>query len=149
MKIILVSGLLLGLAGAASAQTASAFVKGDSAQCWLDVKDIVHREARTVSDDDQNHILRAGHYSTAGGDLDLSVQVGADKDKKGVEGCRIYVSIEGEGVLQRKRASAIQNAQAANDASGLNNIKIANHIASEVESARKAREKKEKEKKPS
>jgi hypothetical protein len=146
MKIILVSGLFLGLAGAASAQTADAFVKGDPAQCWLDVKDIVHRQSRTVSDDDQNHILRAGHFSTAGGDLDLKVQVGADKDKKG---CRIYVGIEGEGVLARKQPSAIQNAQAANDSRGIRNIKAANYIASQVESARKAREKKEKEKKPS
>jgi hypothetical protein len=149
MKIILVSGLFLALGGAASAQTADVFVKGDPAQCWLDVKDIVHRRGREVTDDDQNQILRAGHYSTTGGDLTLMVQVGADKNKKGEQGCRIYVSIGGEGVIAQKRASPIQNAQGANDANGMNNTKLANSIASEVDGMRKAREKKEKEKKPS
>jgi hypothetical protein len=148
MKIILVSGLFLGLAGAASAQTADVFVKDDPAQCWLDVKDIVHRRGREVSDDDLNQILRAGHYATPGGDLTLMVQVGADKNKKGEQGCRIYVSIGGEGVLVQKRASPIQNAQGANDSNGMNNIKLANSIASEVDSMRKARDKKDKEKKP-
>jgi len=135
MKSFLAFGLLLLTAFPASAQTAEVFVKGNGAQCWLDVREIVHRRGRDVTEDNQLQILRAGHFSTAAGDLFLTVQALTEKNKKGEEGCRIYVQVEGGGSLGVK-------GQVVNDLS--NNTRIANSIAAEVASRQKVLEKKEK-----
>ena len=65
----------------------------------------------------------------------LTIQALTEKNKKGEEGCRIYVQVEGGGSLGVK-------GQVVNDLS--NNTRIANSIAAEVASMQKAREKKEK-----
>jgi hypothetical protein len=119
----------------AGAQTADVFVKGNAAQCWSDVREIVHRRANEVTEDNQLQILRAGHFSTPAGDLFLTIQALPEKDKKGEQGCRIYVQVEGGGSLGVK-------GQVVNDLS--NNTRIANSIAAEVASMQKAFEKKEK-----
>lgn len=137
MKAIFASGLFLILASVASAQGASVFVKGDNPYCWSDVKDVVHRRATDVSEQDNLQILRAGHFSTAAGDLYREIQVTDEKNKKGEEGCRIYVDILGG-------ASLVSRGQALDDARGNTNERIANLIAAEVEGMRKAREKKAK-----
>jgi len=77
------------------AQTADVFVKGDPNQCWLDVKDIVHRRGSRVTENEERWTLEAGHFSTMRGDLVLQVHVSPDKDKNGEMGCRIYVSVSG------------------------------------------------------
>jgi hypothetical protein len=135
MKLFLAVGLLLLTAFPAAAQSANVFVKGDGAQCWLDVAQFVHTHGRDVTENDQLQILRAGHFSTAAGDLFLTIQVLSEKDKKGEEGCRIYVEVEGGGSLGVR-------GQVVNDLS--NNTRIANSIAAEVAAMQKAREKKEK-----
>jgi hypothetical protein len=135
MRLFLAFGLLLVAALPAGAQTAEVFVKGNAAQCWSDVREIVHRRANDVTEDNQLQILRAGHFSTPSGDLFLTIQALPEKDKKGEEGCRIYVQVEGGGSLGVK-------GQVANDLS--NNTRIANSIAAEVASMQKAFEKKEK-----
>jgi hypothetical protein len=135
MKSFLAFGVLLITAFPASAQTADVFVQGNAAQCWLDVREIVHRRASDVTEDNQLQILRAGHFSTAAGDLFLTIQALPEKNKKGEEGCRIYVQVEGGGSLGVK-------GQVVNDLS--NNTRIANLVAAEVASKQKALEKKEK-----
>jgi hypothetical protein len=135
MKSFLAFGLLLLTALPASAQSADVYVKGNAAQCWSDVREIVHRRAKDVTEDNQLQILRAGHFSTSAGDLFLTIQALPEKDKKGEEGCRIYVQVEGGGSLGVK-------GQVVNDLS--NNTRIANSIAAEVASMQKAFEKKEK-----
>jgi len=135
MKSFLAFGFLLLTALPASAQSADVFVKGNGPQCWLDVREIVHRRGRDVTEDNQLQTLRAGHFSTPSGDLFLTVQALTEKNKKGEEGCRIYVQVESGGSLYAR-------GQAVNDLS--NNTRIANSIAAEVASMQKAREKKEK-----
>ena len=135
MKFFLAVGLLAVTALPASAQTADVFVKGNAAQCWQDVREIVHRRASDVTENEQLQTLRAGHFSNMAGDLYLTIQALPEKNKKGEEGCRIYVSVEAGGSLYSKGL-------AANDLS--NNTRIANSIAAEVASRQKAREKKEK-----
>jgi hypothetical protein len=135
MKLFLAVGILLLTAFPAAAQSVDVFVKGNGAQCWLDVAQIVHRRANDVTENDQLQMLRAGHFSTPAGDLFLTIQVLSEKDKKGEEGCRIYVEVEGGGSLGVK-------GQVVNDLS--NNTRIANSIAAEVAAMQKAREKKEK-----
>ena len=135
MKLLLGFGLLFITALPAGAQTADVFVKGNGAQCWLDVREIVHRRANDVTEDNQLQILRAGHFSTPAGDLFLTVQALTEKNKQGEEGCRIYVQVEGGGSLGVK-------GQVVNDLS--NNTRIANSIAAEVAGMQKALEKKEK-----
>jgi hypothetical protein len=135
MKSLLVIGFLMLTAIPASAQTGEVFVKGNGPQCWLDVREIVHRRAKDVTEDNQIQTLRAGHFSTAAGDLFLTVQALTEKNNKGEEGCRIYVQVEGGGSLGAK-------GQVVNDLS--NNTRIANSIGAEVAAMEKAREKKEK-----
>jgi hypothetical protein len=142
MRVFLVVGILLASAFPAWAQTADVFVKEDASQCWLDVREIVHRDARDVTEDEGQKLLRAGHFSTMGGDLFYAIRALPEKNKKGEEGCRIFVSIEGVGTLSGKRIGSAASAQTSNDLAS--NSRLANKIAAEVESMKKAREKKEK-----
>jgi hypothetical protein len=137
IRIISAISLLAVSAVPSLAQTADVFVKGDSYQCWLDVKDIVHRRGSRVTEDEKRWIIQAGHFSAMGGDVVLAIQVVPDKNKKGEDGCRIYVGVQGGGEL----ASA---GQSLNARSGSNNFRIASLISAEVEGMKKAREKKAK-----
>ena len=137
MKLVALASLLALSAVPCRAQTADVFIKGDIHQCWLDVSEIVHRHGSKVTEDENRRILQAGHYAAMGGDLVLAVQVVADKNKKGEEGCRVYVAVQGGGEL----ASA---GQSINSRNGSNNFRVASQISAEAESMRKAREKKAK-----
>jgi hypothetical protein len=143
MKIIIVSCLFLALAGVASAQGASVFVKGADPECWTDVKDYIHRSARDVDDElASQQIIRAGHFSTMAGDLFFQIQVANEKNKKGEEGCHIYVDIVGG-------ASLVQPGQALDSLRSQRCQRLANTLAAQVESMKKARDKDTKAKKTS
>jgi hypothetical protein len=123
------------------AQTADVFVKGDANQCWLDVKDVVHRHGSKVTEDEKTWTIQVGHYSSMSGDLVLQIHVSPDKDKKGVDGCRIYVSVSGG-------ADLAPTGRSINDRSGSRNFRTASQIGAEVESMQKARSKKAKQQNP-
>jgi hypothetical protein len=142
MRVFLAVGFLLASAFPAWAQTADVFVKVDGEHCWVDTREVVHRLASDVTEDEGQKLLRAGHFSTMGGDLFYAIRALPEKNKKGEEGCRIYVAIEGAGTLSGKRIRSGASAQSINDLSS--NSRLANKIAAEVESMKKAREKKEK-----
>jgi hypothetical protein len=135
MRLFLAFGLLLVTAFPAAAQSADVFVKGAGTQCWQDVRDIVHRRANDVTENEQLQTLRAGHFSNMAGDVFLTIQALSEKNKKGEEGCHIYVQVEGGGSLGVR-------GQVVNDLSS--NTRIANSIAAEVASMQKARDKKDK-----
>jgi hypothetical protein len=134
MRVFLAAGILLVLAVPAGAQTASVFVKVEGGHCWVYTKEIVHRLANETTVNEDNQIIRAGHFSNFSGDIYHTVQALGEKNKKGEEGCRIYVGIEAGGSLG-------PTAQAANAIS--ENTRIANYIAADVVAMDKAREKKE------
>jgi hypothetical protein len=142
MRVFLAVSFLLASAFPAWGQTADAFVKVDSEHCWVDAREVVHRLARDVTEDEGQKLLRAGHFSTMGGDSFYAIRALPEKNKKGEEGCRIYVAIEGAGTLSGKRIGSGASAQASNDLAS--NFRLANKIAAEVESMEKARVKKEK-----
>jgi hypothetical protein len=142
MRVFLAASFLLASAFPAYAQTADSFVKMDSELCWADVREVVYRRGRDVTEDAGQKLLRAGHFSTMGGDLFYAIRAVPEKNKKGEEGCRIYVAIEGGGTLSAKRLGSGASAQSANDLSS--NFCLAGQIAAEVESMEKARKKKEK-----
>ena len=127
-RIFLAIALLCGGLAPCVAQTAEVFVKGDALQCWLDVKDIVHRRGSRVTDDDQRWTVQAGHFSTMSGDLVLQVHVSPDEDKQGDKGCRIYVSVSGGANL----STAGQRINSMTD-----NYRFAHLIAAEVEGMKK------------
>jgi hypothetical protein len=134
MKFILAAGFLLFLAVPAGAQSASVWVKVEGGHCWVYTREIVHRLANDTTVNEDNHVIRAGHLSNFSGDIYRTIQALGEKNKKGEEGCRIYVGIEAGGSLG-------PTAQAANAIT--DNTRIANHIAAEVVAMDKAREKKE------
>jgi hypothetical protein len=96
VKIAFLASLIAISAVQCFAQGANIFVKGDSHQCWLDVKDIVHARSALVTEDEKRQLLQAEHFSSMFGPLVLAVQVQVtpDKNKKGEEGCRIYVAVD-------------------------------------------------------
>lgn len=134
MKIFLAAVVLLVMAVPAGAQTASVWVKVDGGHCWVYVREIVHRRANDTTVDEDNHTIRAGHLANAAGDIYRTIQALGEQNKKGEEGCRIYVAVEGG-------ASLGKTGQAINDLT--NNTRIANSIAAEVVSMDKAAQKKE------
>ncbi len=134
MKVFLAAGFLLLLAAPAQAQSADVWVKVEGGHCWVYTKEIVHRLASDTTVNEDTHVIRAGHLSNFSGDIYRTIQALGEKNKKGEEGCRIYVGIEAGGSLG-------PTAQAANAIS--DNTRIANYIAAEVVSMDKAREKKE------
>jgi hypothetical protein len=142
MRVLIAASFLLVAAFPAWGQTADVFVKEDAAKCWVDLREIVHRDAKKVSEEEGQKLLRAGHFSTMGGDLFFAIRALPEKNKKGEEGCRVYVSIEGGGTLDSKRLRSGASAQSSNDFA--NNTRLANKLGAELESMRKAREQKEK-----
>jgi hypothetical protein len=77
------------------AQVDSVFVKGAPDQCWLDVKEIVHRNSLAVTEDAKARILYAEKYQTVQGGLFLKVQVDVAKGNDGEDGCRVRVTGNG------------------------------------------------------
>ncbi len=92
MRSIITALFSILLAASNFAQVADVFVKGDSYQCWLDTREIVHRHGSLVVEDEKNRVIHAGHYSSMVGDFTIVIQVLPDKNKKGEEGCRVYVA---------------------------------------------------------
>jgi len=130
------------------AQTADIFVKGDSHQCWLDVKDVAHRRSTLVTEDEKQRRLQAEHFSSGYGDLVLGVQVQVipDKNKKGEGGCRISVTVQWDESRMVPTQQSNQRHPTARRMSinQSDNFTIASLIASEVEGMKKARDKKTK-----
>jgi hypothetical protein len=120
-----------------SAQTADMFIKSDPVQCWLDARDVVHRHSTGTIDDDSSHSMKVERYASMQGDLSILVHVSADTDKKKGEGCRLYVSVIGDGSLSTK-------ADTINSLRGSRNTRIVHEIADQVMALQKEREKKEK-----
>lgn len=148
VKIAFLTSLIAISAVQSSAQTADIFVKGDSNQCWLDVKDIVHRRSTQVTEDEKQRLLQAEHFSSMFGDLVLGIQVHviADKNKKSEEGCRISVTVQWDdsrtGASEAaKEQHRIPRAMSMNQS---DNFRIASLIASEAEAMKRARDKKTK-----
>lgn len=134
MKVFLAAVFLLGMAVPAGAQSADVWVKVDGGHCWAYTKEIVRREARDTTVNEDNQVIRAGNLANFSGDIYRTIQALGEKNKKGEEGCRIYVGIEAGGSLG-------PTALAANAIT--DNTRIANHIAAEVVSMDKAAQKKE------
>jgi hypothetical protein len=130
MKVFLGIGLLLVTAFPAWAQTADVFVKGDGAQCWQDVRQIVHQRASDVTENNELKTLRVGHFSDMAGDMFLTIQALPEKNRKGEEGCRIYVTVVGSGAYSSP-------AVVVNDLSY--NTRIANLIAAQAAAMQKDR----------
>ena len=137
MKTFFMLGWLAVSAIPCFAQSADVFVKGDSYQCWLDAREIAHRRSSLVTEDEKNRVIHAGHFASMGGDFTIAIQVIPDKNKKGEEGCRVYVALEGGGSLSERELRA-------NARNGSFNFRVASSISAELESMKKAREKKAK-----
>jgi|SRR5208282_3966569 len=138
MKIMLASCLFLLTTGVASAQGSAEFVKGDNPYCFADVSQVVHRLYNDVDDEMAGQqILRMGHFSTPAGDLEFQIQVTTQKNKKGEDGCRIYVDVVGGADLAHV-------AQQTDILNGKTTQQVANAISAQVEAMKKARDKKAK-----
>jgi hypothetical protein len=129
--------VLLVFAFPCSAQTADMFVKSDPVQCWLDTRDVVHRHATGAIDDDTTHSMKVERYASMQGDLSILVHASADTDKKQGEGCRLYVSVIGDG-------SFATRADTVNSLRGGRNTRVVHEIADQVMAMPKEREKKAK-----
>jgi hypothetical protein len=134
MKLALV---LLVFALPCSAQTADMFIKSDPVQCWLDTKDVVHRNATGTIDDETSHSMKVERYASMQGDLSILVHVSADTDKKKGEGCRLYVSVVGDASLSNR-------GDTINSLRGSRNTRVVHEIADQVMAMQKQREKKAK-----
>lgn len=64
-------------------QVAKQFVKVEPNQCWLDVKDAVHRRAYGVITDERLHTLTIDRFASVEGTIAIIVEVVADQNKKG------------------------------------------------------------------
>ena|SRR5579863_11634 len=120
-----------------AAQTADMFIKSDPVQCWLDTKDVVHRNATGAVIDDTSHSMKVERYASMQGDLSILVHVNADTDKKKGDGCRLYVSVIGD-------ASMSPRADSINSFRGSRNTRVVHEIADQVMAMQKQREKKAK-----
>jgi len=122
-------------------QVAKQFVKAEPNQCWLDVKDAVHRRAYGVITDDRLHTLTIDRFSSIDGTIAIIVEIRADQNKKGEQGCSIIV---GETGNEAPHGSS----QRINAANGGGNFRAAAYIASQVNAAQKGRDKKSKSNSP-
>jgi hypothetical protein len=118
-------------------QVAKQFVKVEPNQCWLDVKDAVHRRAYGVITDERLHTLTIDRFASIDGTIAIIVEVQADRNKKGEEGCSIIV---GETGNEAPHGSSGR----INAANGSGNIRAAAYIATQVNGAQKIRDKKAK-----
>jgi hypothetical protein len=94
-SIAVLAILIFAVGQSCFAQDESVFVKGDPDQCWLDVKEIVHRNSYAVNEDEKARILYAERYQTAHGGLFLTIHVDVAKGNDGEEGCRLRVTGNG------------------------------------------------------
>jgi hypothetical protein len=131
------SALLLLAVPPCFGQAAKMFVKVEPNQCWLDVKDAVHRRANGVITDDRFHTLTIDRFASIDGTIAIVVQVQGDQDKKGESGCSIIVAETGS-------TSPHGSDGRINAVNGSNNFRAAAYIANSVKAAQKIREKKEK-----
>ncbi len=122
-------------------QAAKVFVKVEPHQCWLDVKDSVHRRALSIATDETQHTLTIERFASMGGDISIVVAVEADQNKKAEEGCSIIVAESGSASLSSPGARV-------NALNGSNNLRAAASIAGDVKAAQKARDKKAKNNNP-
>jgi hypothetical protein len=118
-------------------QVAKQFVKVEPNQCWLDVQDAVHRRANGVITDDRLHILTIDRFASIDGTIAIVVEVQADQNKKGEQGCSILVGETGS-------SSPHGSSQRVNAANGSGNFQAAAYIATQVNAAQKIRDKKAK-----
>ncbi len=119
------------------AQVAKQFVKVEPNQCWLDVKDAVHRRANGVITDERLHTLTIDRFASIEGTIAIIVEVQADQNKKGEEGCSITVGETGN-------TAPYGSSQRVNAAYGSGNFQAAAYIATQVKAAQKNRDKKAK-----
>lgn len=122
-------------------QVAKQFVKVEPNQCWLDVKDAVHRRAYGVVTDDRLHTLTIDRFASIDGTIAIIVEVQADQNKKGEQGCSILVGETGN-------TAPYGSSQRVNAANGSGNFQAAAYIASQVNAAQKNRDKKAKSNSP-
>ena len=122
-------------------QVAKVFVKVEPNQCWLDVKDAVHRRAYGVITDERLHTLTIDRFASLDGTIAIIVEVQADQNKKGEQGCSIAVGETGNDAPHG-------SSQRINAANGGGNIRAAAYIASQVNAAQKNRDKKAKSNNP-
>lgn len=94
-SIAVLAILLFAVGQSCFAQADSVFVKGDPDQCWLDVKEIVHRNSLAVTEDAKARILYAEKYQTVQGGLFLTIHVDAAKGNNSEVGCRLSVTGNG------------------------------------------------------
>ena len=111
-------------------QVAKQFVKVEPNQCWLDVKDAVHRRAYRVITDDRLHTLTIDRFASIDGTIAIIVEVQADQNKKGEQGCSIMVGETGNSAPHG-------SSQRINEANGSGNFRAAAYIASQVNAAQK------------
>lgn len=122
-------------------QVAKQFVKVEPNQCWLDVQDAVHRRAYGVITDERLHTLTIDRFASIDGTIAIVVQVLADQNKKGEQGCSILV---GETGNEAPHGSSGR----VNAVNGGGNIRAAAFIATQVNAAQKLRDKKAKSNNP-
>ncbi len=122
-------------------QVAKQFVKVEPNQCWLDVKDAVHRRAYGVITDERLHTLTIDRFASVDGTIAIVVEVQADQNKKGEQGCAIMVGETGSDAPHG-------SSQRINAANGSGNFQAAAYIASQVNAAQKNRDKKAKSNSP-
>jgi hypothetical protein len=124
-----------------SGQVAKVFVKVGPNQCWLDVKDAVHRRAYGVITDETYHTLTIDRFASVDGTIVVVVEVQADQNKKGEKGCSIVVGETGNDAPHG-------SSQRITQANGSGNFRAAAYIATQVSAAQKLRDKKAKSDKP-
>ena len=122
-------------------QVAKVFVKVEPNQCWLDVKDAVYRREHGVMTDERFHTLTIGRFASLDGTIAIVVEVQADQNKKGEQGCSIMVEETGNDAPHG-------SSQRINAANWGGNIRAAADIASRVNAAQKSRDKKAKSNRP-
>lgn len=118
-------------------QVSKVFVKVEPNQCWLDVKDAVHRRANEVITDETLHTLTIDRFASVDGTIAIVVEVQADQNKKGEKGCAILVGETGNDAPHG-------SSQRITEANGSGNFRAAALIASQVNAAQKNRDKKAK-----
>jgi hypothetical protein len=109
--------MFTALAAPCFAQVGSAFVKGDPAQCWLDVKEIVHRHADVVAEYEKEKALKANHISLLSDDYEATIQVFKDT-VKGEVGCRITALVHQGGMVLSNTTNLPVNNRAADQIAG-------------------------------
>ena len=91
--------------------------------------------------DDRFHTLTIDRFASVEGTIAIVVEVQADQNKKGEQGCAILVGETGNSAPHG-------SSQRINEANGNGNFQAAAYIASQVNTAQKNRDKKAKSSSP-